>query len=166
MYGNDTLIYPCCKTLPMGWSHSVFVAQQAHEHIINTKTDLKSSDRINNHNDLYIDRPRHQVYIDDLNLFGFDPHKLDQLQQQYIKTVESIGLVVKLAKVVKPSQNGVECVGLEVNGARHEVGVKVEKLDQLCYETTLLIESNQQCSGIMLSQLIGKWTWASLINRP
>ena len=27
--GADVLIYPCCTTLPMGWSHAVFLAQAA-----------------------------------------------------------------------------------------------------------------------------------------
>src|SRR5262249_26316860 len=30
-YGPETLVYPCCATLPMGWSHSVYVAQASHE---------------------------------------------------------------------------------------------------------------------------------------
>jgi len=164
-YGTDTLIYPCCKTLPMGWSHSVYLAQAAHEHLINTKTNLKSTDRINLQNDLHLNRPRHQVYIDDLNMFGHDPIQLAKLQQEYIEAVESHGLPVKISKVVKPSQDGVDCVGLEVHGARHEVGVNVNKLHQLCYETINFINS-YECSGIQLSQLVGKWTWASLINRP
>ena len=35
---GDHQVYPMCTTLPMGWSHSVLVAQVAHEHFINTHT--------------------------------------------------------------------------------------------------------------------------------
>ena len=164
-YGADTLIYPCCRTLPMGWSHSVYLAQAAHEHLLNTKTSLKPNDRVTLSNDLNINRPRHQVYIDDLNMFGPDPVQLRKLQQEYIHAVESVGLIVKMSKVVTPSQDGVECVGLEVHGARHEVGVKVDKLHQLCCDTHKFINS-YECSGLQLAQLVGKWTWACLVNRP
>jgi len=34
---SSDIIYPACVTLPMGWSHSVFVAQRAHEHLIDTR---------------------------------------------------------------------------------------------------------------------------------
>ena len=30
-YGSDTLVYPCITTLPMGFSHAVYLAQAAHE---------------------------------------------------------------------------------------------------------------------------------------
>ena len=30
-YGADTMVFPCASRLPMGWSHSVFLAQSAHE---------------------------------------------------------------------------------------------------------------------------------------
>src|SRR3954470_8167742 len=30
-FGADTMVHPCCNTLPMGWSHSVFISQAAHE---------------------------------------------------------------------------------------------------------------------------------------
>ena len=72
VYGDHTRIHPCCTTLPMGWSHSVYLAQTAHEHLLDTKTDLQPADRITSTSDLNIDRTRHQVYIDDLNLFGPD----------------------------------------------------------------------------------------------
>lgn len=165
VYGKDTLIYPCCRTLPMGWSHSVYLAQTAHEHHIDTKTQLHVSNRINSDNDLRLNRPRHQVYIDDLILFGPEPLRLSQLQQQYIDSVQLEGLPVKMTKVVTPSADGVDCIGLEVHGTRHEVGVKVDKLDELCSETAYFIDSDE-CSGLELSQLVGKWTWAALVNRP
>ena len=31
-FAPDALVYPCCTTLPMGWSHSAYLAQAAHEY--------------------------------------------------------------------------------------------------------------------------------------
>jgi hypothetical protein len=164
-YGNGTWVYPCCTTLPMGWSHSVLVAQSAHEHILNSMTMLQPQDRITTDSDLRIDRLRHQVYIDDLNLFGPDRDVIARAQQQYIDTVVRLGLPVKPSKVVEPTQDGVECVGLEVNGRRHDVGLRGDKLWKLCADTCALLDYGQ-CTGLELAQLVGRWTWASLSSRP
>ena len=56
--GANVLIYPCCATLPMGWSHSVYLAQAAHEHLLNTRTLLQPCDRITADNDARVDRTR------------------------------------------------------------------------------------------------------------
>lgn len=55
-FGPNTLVYPCCTRLPMGWSHSVYLAQRIHEHLLDTRTQLRSEDRIVNDNDRFVDR--------------------------------------------------------------------------------------------------------------
>ncbi len=69
-FGADASVFPCCVTLPMGWSHSVLVAQIAHKHLPNTRTNLRPSDHITEHTDSIVDRLLYQVYIDDLNFYG------------------------------------------------------------------------------------------------
>jgi hypothetical protein len=73
----------------MGWSHSVYVAQAGHEHLINTLTLLKPSDRITRYSDYRLDRPRHLVYIDDLCLVGPEECRveLDSLLDQYTQVM-------------------------------------------------------------------------------
>ena len=99
----------------MGWSHSPRLAQAAHEHVLDTHTTLRHADRICADNDTVVDRERHQVYIDDLILFGYDAESLAATQQRYIDAVRHVGLVVKDTKVVLPSSHGVVCLGLEVH---------------------------------------------------
>jgi hypothetical protein len=143
----------------------VYIAQAAHEHLLNTRTRLSPIDRITSDNDFRLDRIRHQVYIDDLNLFGHDPKELSLLQHEYIEAAASVGLPVKPSKVVHPTADGVECLGLVVNGTTHELGLSVSKLVQLCNDTLGLIKTGY-CTGRVLSQIVGKWTWAALANRP
>ena len=85
-YANDSLIYPCITTLPMGFSHAVYLAQHIHEHLINTRVPLLSvTDRIRppskddptQQMDYQLNRMRHSVYIDDLNIYGTDPIAID-----------------------------------------------------------------------------------------
>ena len=162
-HGTHTLIHPMCTTLPMGWSHSVYLAQAAHEHLLNTKTSFSPLDRITSNNDFNVDRVRHQVYIDDLNMFGPNKDDIVTLQQQYIDVAASVGLPVKMSKVVSPSSDGVQCLGIQVHGRRKEVGLAVDKLVNLCHETVSLVNS-KVCTGLALSRIIGKWTWAALVN--
>jgi hypothetical protein len=167
VYGPNAKIYPCCTTLPMGWSHSVFVAQSAHEHLIHQFTDLKVQDKICETSDLIIDRPRHQVYIDDLNLFApaSQHDELVRLQNQYIAAATDHGLPVKWSKVVAPTSEGVECLGLTVHGFDRTIGLAVDKLSKLCIDTQMLLHRGM-CTGLEMSRLVGRWTWACLVHRP
>lgn len=74
----------------MGWSHSVFLAQACHEHILNTYTRL--------------DRGRHQVYIDDI-LIGPNQHA----SLNYIAVADK-NLPPKGSKVFDPCNNGVNAL--------------------------------------------------------
>ena len=56
----------------MGWSHSVFLAQAAHEHFLDTRTGLRRADRIVPGHGLVIDRPVHFCYVDDVGIFSPD----------------------------------------------------------------------------------------------
>lgn len=161
----DALVWPCCTTLPMGWSHSVLLAQLAHEHFLDTRTTLARADRVCADNDGRVDRARHQVYIDDLLLFGYDRAELARAQDAYVAAIRAVGLVVKQSKVVPPSREGVTCLGLEVNGTDHTVGVSAAKLEALRQDTLRVLDAGA-CTGADLARLVGRWTWACLAARP
>lgn len=161
----NALVWPCCTTLPMGWSHSVLLAQLAHERFLDTRTALRSADRVCADTDRAVDRLRHQVYIDDLLLFGYDEAEVRAAQDAYVAAIRALGLVVKQSKVVPPSRHGVTCLGLEVNGTDHTVGLSGEKLEALCQDT-LRVLALGTCTGLDLSRLVGRWTWACLAARP
>lgn len=166
VYGNGTRIYPCFAVLAMGWSHSVFATQTAHEHLLNTKTTLfPLCDRITRSSDLRVDRMRHAVYVDDMLQFGLVEDELTLAQRQYINAAEREQLPVKASKVTAPSATGVECLGFNVNGTLHTVGVTADKLHQLCIDTEHLIK-RRRCTGRQLAEIVGKWTWAMLARRP
>lgn len=164
-FGANTIVWPCCKTLPMGWSHSPLLAQLAHEHFLDTLTGLHAADRVTAENDPLLNRTRTQVYIDDLIIFDTDPERLRRHQDAYISAITRIGLVVKPSKVVRPSADGVECIGLVVDGRHHTVGVSPSKLAALSSDTVRLL-ARGRCTGHELAMLVGRWTWAMLGNRP
>lgn len=162
---GDVTIYPCCTTVPMGWSHAAFLAQAAHEHILNTRTSFGPRDRITANTDARIDRPRHHVYIDDFNMFGLDAADLHKLQAEYIGTMQQVGFTIKASKVVSPSCEGVDCVGMQVHGSDLTVGLSPQKLHKLTRRTQAVL-AHGEASGVEMARLVGYWTWAFLARRP
>lgn len=163
--GPDRMVYPCCRTLPMGWSHSVYLAQAAHESVLRM-AGFSDQDRLcAASSDKRVDRTRHQVYIDDLMMFGLDPVAIALAQDRYLAVVTRIGLPPKLSKLVRPTCGRVECLGIEVDGSALTIGLAPAKLWSLIVSTRLLI-SRGACTGLELAQLVGRWTWAMMPCRP
>lgn len=165
MPADSAPVYPCCTTLPMGWSHSVYLAQIAHEHILNTLTPLAATDRISHATDKRVNRPRHQAYIDDLSIFGTDCQQLRQLLLQYVSVMDGLGLPVKPSKLVLPTSNGMECLGVYIDGQTGTIGVSANKLRHLS-ALTLALLCRRRCTGKELARLVGAWTWCCLPARP
>jgi len=168
-YGDDTIIYPTCLTLPMGWSHSVFVAQSAHEWLLSGIDGFDLSDAISGSDDfdprLRPGRCLFGVYIDDLTIISESEAAVNSLQGRYVQHMDAIGLTTKVAKQIRASSDGVESVGLLVDGTRHTIGVAPDKLKRLCRDTAAVLRRGW-CSGLDMSELVGRWTWAALVNRP
>ena len=165
-FGEDTLVYPCCTTLPMGWSHSVYVAQNGHEHIVNTHTSLRAEDRITSDSDLRLDRPRHGIYIDDMFMLSLrsDRDELTRLLDEYLATMPARDLPPKASKTTRPSADGVVCIGMEIHGRDLTVGPEPGKIAQLVQRTRMLLHQGQ-CSGLLLSKIVGLWSWYMLCRR-
>jgi hypothetical protein len=196
-YATDAMVYPCCKTLPMGFSHSVFLAQAVHEHIIDTRVpllhreariirapyDASMADTIiipnTNGNtlplctsqlpsptgDFEVNRMRHSVYIDDLNIYHHDPAVMNAAMDQYVAAMGAVHLPAKPSKIVRPTPDGLECLGVFVDGVNCEVGLSVPKLEVLRASTLRLLDIGE-CTGRDLSHIVGRWTWAMLVRRP
>jgi hypothetical protein len=162
---GDAHVFPCCTTLPMGFSWSVFLAQSAHEHMLYTETSIRREDALSKANDSLLTRVRHTLYIDDLSFLGVDKLECLRQQDEYMAACVRCKLPVKMSKVVRPSSQGVEVIGVLVDGQQHTVGVSARKLATLVSDTLKIIH-DQQTTGVAVEQLIGRWSWAFLVRRP
>jgi hypothetical protein len=162
---SSAAVWPCCRTLPMGWAHSVFLAQRAHEHLLDSASRLVAADRITATSDTRLDRPRHGVYIDDLFLFGPDPAVLSALLQEYLALAARHGIPSKPSKVVWPTASPVACLGLDVDGSRGTLGLAPDRLEALARATLAVLERGTS-DGPAMRELIGRWVWAALPFRP
>jgi len=168
LQGGDCAIYPCCRTLPMGWSHSVLVAQAIHEHVVDSRSGLSKEDRVASMSSNFVlshKRVLHLIYIDDVLFFGLDRASVDAAMAKYENAVTSVDFLVKQSKRVSATSDPVEGLGLEICGRSKRVGVSVAKLWKLC-DATVALMRQRYCSGDDLRVLMGRWTWACMINRP
>ena len=160
-------VYPCCCTLPMGASHAVYLAQIAHEHLLLSVPGFDRSHLLTTRGDLSLSKPGVALYVDDLILLALscDADVVRALLRAYIATVSERGLVVKTSKLVWPTSEPVECLGVEVRGSPPELGVSPTKLQHLQALTyTLLAQTHVRVSDV--ESLVGSWTWAFLVRRP
>jgi len=167
-HGAGILVFPCMRVLAMGWSHSVFATQTVHEHILNTRVRrCQPMDRVTAANDLSLHGSRvlHAVYIDDVAFISLDREAATLALDEYLSVFDALLLPAKRTKVVWPSSDGVECLGMVIHGMDHTVGVSVEKLRALCAATSALLEQ-RHATGLEVSRCVGRWTWAMLIARP
>jgi hypothetical protein len=161
----DERVWPCCRTLPMGWSWSVFLAQQAHLNILSQSSDFPASASVCRSNDSRVDRARFLVYIDDVAFFASDEVSCRRLQDSYLRICERWNLHVKLSKTVRPSILGVEVLGVLVDGFHRVVGVSPQKLARLVQRTTDVLHRGS-ATGLEIEQLLGSWSWSFLVRRP
>jgi hypothetical protein len=165
---NHGMIYPMVCTLPMGFSHSVYIGQSMHEHMIYSSGVLSPNDRVfdtpTSHRHFDTAGTLHSIYIDDVVLMDTDAERLTDTIHKLLDMYKSNGIVVKMSKLVWPSCTGVEVFGLEFNGKHHTLGLSATKMFKLMQDTIRIIRSTE-ITGRQLSSIVGQWTWASLIRR-
>lgn len=158
--------FPMCVTLPMGFSHAVYLAQAAHEHVVYQDGVLDRDDNVLRlaSPTMEMDRAYHGIYIDDFFHLCLSHSLAERIQSRVIAAYRRAGFVVKESKVVNPTSEPVKVLGLEICGASASIGLSPEaKVDLMA--STLSVLQTGVISGYRLSQLIGSWTWCLLVRR-
>jgi hypothetical protein len=158
------LIFPVFRTLPMGFSHSLRLAQKAHEHLVYSRTEMDPADAIAKCNDGKLDRTRHAIYVDDISWIGPDRADVMRQQQQYADIFNDGGLFIKWSKWRKPTQEPTEVIGMELDPSNATIGLSAPKLDRLIRDTQALLRADTVLKA-RFRWLVGKWTWAVLARR-
>lgn len=161
---TEEWVWPMCTTLPMGWSHSVFLAQTVHEHFLAHDPAMPAQPRIGRDQPVDPAKGAHVVYIDDFNMMHGQRDIIDSEFQTSRARYPANGLDNNTKKDVPPTQEA-KVLGLVVNGRRGRLELPAEKCTQLILATQSLL-SIGECSGHTLSKVIGHWTWFALVRRP
>lgn len=170
--GFAGMMFPCLIVLPMGFSHSVRIAQLIHERVVHHFVGVPREDQILASNDLRLREGRvlYNLYIDDSYWVSLsDPNsqrKLRNFVEKYQRELARLGLDDKPSKRWGP-ETGTRCVslGMTIDGATRSYGMSAQKLEELKAETRTLMAA-PTVSGRALARVVGKWNWAFLVRRP
>ena len=158
-------LHPCCATLPMGFSHSVFIAQAVHEHVLYRSGVLQPADNIVAILSPLVDRPLHGLYIDDTVLLAMCRATLLVLYDRVIAAYRAALLPPKISKCQPPSHQPVTVLGVDIDGLRGSIALSPARQAAVHAASASLL--SQQCvSGRELSAIVGSWTWPMLLRRP
>jgi hypothetical protein len=156
--------YPMLRTLPMGWTHSVYIAQCVHEHILYTVFIVLSPfDNILVSSVLFMNL--HLIYIDDLMLMSYNRTELQLLVERVLAAYAAVGIKVNVKKSVEPTCDDVKVIGVQMNGSKQRIFIDGADIVSLIGRTQFILNVGQ-CTGHCMSVLIGHWCWYLLLNRP
>ena len=168
------LVYPMCCTVPMGWSHSVVVAQAAHEHSLYSAGALRREHsllaRLAASPDGAIalsaaDDTAHGIYIDDFFTVSLREERANAELDAALSAYSARGFVAKLSKVLRATAAGATVLGLLIDGTR--LTVSVAEADRVALlRTVLRLLSQPTVSGNELASVVGSLTWCMLVRRP
>ena len=158
-------LFPCCVTLPMGFSHSVFLAQCVHEHVVYSYSCLSPRDNLLNLASPVIDRTLHALYVDDCVLIG---PSIGDVRQQYSSVQAAYAralLPVKRSKCTEATTSPVTVLGVEINGKRGTITLSIDRHYRIVRATAALL-ARPLVSARDLARVLGAWTWELLLRRP
>jgi hypothetical protein len=178
---SNVRVYPMCLTLPMGFSHSVYIAQSIHEHILYSQQVIHPCDNImvnpsfQQHSDIdFQQHVKHGIYIDDLFHFSCSLSASQQYHHAVLQAYSKVGFIVKQSKVIAPTCQPVKVLGMMIDGQQHTIYPPTSvQLSLLVTTYELLTQCNHHqynnsvsITGHQLSRLMGNWTWCLLLRRP
>ena len=165
-----TWVKPALCTLPMGYSHAVLLAQEAHIALLDTMPGLfarrdRLGDPLCTDYTLYPGRVLHAVCIDDVLLFSTNQALAAWHQRQYLEAGRRAGYTYKPEKLVLPTADGAPVLGIELHGRDCTLRLKPEKLQALVAATRDAV-TRGTIRVVDFQSLLGHWVWASLPCRP
>jgi hypothetical protein len=159
--------YPMCITLPMGFSHAVYLANTSHEHIGYSSGAIRPEDNL-----LRLSSPVvsssyviHGIEIDDFFFFSLSYDLALALFDRMLAAYRDAGFVVKQSKCVSPTSDPVKVIGFTMCGRTSAVALSSDALVDLL-SSTLSVLQRGVLTGIGLAHIVGRWTWCMLCRRP
>lgn len=156
--------WPRMHVLPMGWSHSVFLAQKAHENLIDNYVGLSPSERFGSNHPAILGEFLHGEYVDDYFSLGTDERRARNAAEKLVATCEELHLNTNLKKLVMPGAKMVTILGIECT-SEGSLEPAREKFRTLIRRTRRFIKLHKWRNK-ELSSILGSWIWFLLLNRP
>lgn len=159
--------FPMCLTLPMGFSHAVYLAQTAHEEVVYGSGALQRHESL-----LHTLSPTvtnascvHGIVIDDFFIFGLDRGAMLLRFNAVLEAYRVAGFIVHPSKVVPPTLDPLKIIGFDIDGRAGTITLPVESMRSLHAATVSLLREGCS-SSTRVAHVIGRWTWLMMLRRP
>jgi len=159
--------FPCCTTMPMGWSHAVYLAQTVHQYILYRSRALHPEDNLLCMLSPTVSHTRviHGLVVDDFFLFCLCPHLASRVFDAVLAAYRQAGFVAKESKIVRPTLDVVKVIGFNICGRSGVIALPWESQASLV-RITLAVLRAHTVTGTLLSHVVGRWTWVMMLRRP
>ena len=167
--GPARTVYPVLTSCPMGFNWAVLLAQSIHESLLDQLPGHGSAQRISPGGHTVIGPADHLAYIDDYSAIGTDLQLVNRHHAAALAALAAGGLPPKPSKsfVALPQtadSRPAESLGMEFwhTGA---VRPLTSNTRALILHTHRMLQRGY-ATGKQMEQLLGSWTWNSLLRRP
>jgi hypothetical protein len=158
-------------TMPMGWSHAIFIAQAVHETVLlSVGLDLQRSlvcRRLGLYSPI-LSYALFMIYIDDFVVLSLQADEANAILYMALRAYALAKLPVSPAKVEFATYDRLRtqlALGLLIDGVSASVSASPAKLVPLIASTLSLL-SLHEVDGSWVEQIVGSWTWFMLLRRP
>lgn len=162
---REALMYPMCTTLPMGWSHSVFVSQSVHEYVLYVVGGLNPLHNVMHLRSPFITCGVHLIYVDDFGVLANSRSECDHILSIAVNAYSTAGLMLKLSKLRSSSKEPIQLLGMCISGENYSITLPPDRLRRLVMLTIDTLRA-PLVSGVHVQRLVGLWVWQLLLARP
>jgi hypothetical protein len=162
-YAPDSLVHPCCLTLPMGWSHSVFLAQEIQLGLL--RRSFSEEQLIVPGSSVEVSSLRVGAYIDDCFFLDVDAQRCQAAADRHEAVLQLEQLPVPPDKRQAATADPTNLIGIELDGRSLHFGLSPAKLSELVATTEAVLQ-RRRVGRETFERLLGMWTWAVLPRRP
>ena len=163
-YLNDGLRYPALRSLGMGFSHAVAIAQSVHYKILEESlADCRNLSVSQAHTPL---KKGWFEYIDDHGVMSVSLHEAEKLTSTSIDALDRAGLPANKMKTQRPTASSSEtsCLGLTLR--KDGWLLPASRQLRLLIEDTQRFIKERSADKVRLRSLLGRWMWPLLLFRP
>ena len=161
----DGKVWPTLRTLPVGFSWSLYFAQGAHEHIVGQVPGFSDETWLRDRHPpggLQIGRPHHLAYVDNMGVLGYPAKDVTEMKERGQAAMMRAGL--KMHEDVEAGGAAVDLLGFTIRASPALVELKQGRTWRL--EAALRHAARlRRISGRALEVLVGHATFAFLLRR-
>ena len=162
---GPVLMFPAMRVVPMGWNWAMYVAQRIHQHqaMIAAGFGMES---------IVVDgRPVHPLndqhptllvpYADNLNIVGINKQEVQQVKNQVVKHMNSIGFRTHEEQDAEPHA---EALGFLIDGEKGKVMPRPEKRERV-RKVLKWLSSRPRVNGKMIEKVLGHCVHFFMLKR-